>query len=70
MRSVEWDIKTAEPYDAIDKWVSEDACIRVDTEVVFAMNFVENLARDVREDVGAYTDLRYPEARQLDHEDS
>lgn len=68
MRSVEWEIKRAEPYEAIEKQASEDACIRVDTEVVFAMSFVEDLARDVREDVGAYTELRYPEARLMNRE--
>lgn len=69
MRSVEWDIKRAEPYDAIEKLVSEDACIRVDTEVVFAMNFVEDLARSVKEDIGAYTELQYPEARVFNRGD-
>ena len=70
MRLVEQAIKDVEPWRFFLENVSEDACIRVDTEVVFALSVIEGMRLIVGETVGAYTELRYPEARLFNREDS
>lgn len=65
MRLVERAIKDVEPWKLLIEHVSEDACIRVDTEVAFALSAIENMRQIVGETLGAYTELRYPEARLL-----